>query len=193
MANHMTSTPESGLRQVNVRYKVDNPAFADLEVLRALIPFKALNKVMAEAILIGARKMLEDMQSSPTGQISLTLVASPTAVRRKTKEPSTPVILRQPDEFESRHSNVQQKAAIVEMVKEPLAQAVPQQEAAVIKAAVAPSPVAPALPVATVVAPKATAGAGVFTATHVASVVQAPDGSAQTGFSEQSRKFMDNF
>jgi hypothetical protein len=67
MAYHLVGSPDSGIRQVNVRFKVDDPRFSEVERLRSVIPFRELGKTMAQALIIGAREILAKMDADAAG------------------------------------------------------------------------------------------------------------------------------
>lgn len=80
MAHHMTWEPASGVRQVNVRYKTNNPAVADIERLRELTPYKNLNKIMLEALLIGSRVLLKEFEAGASGVVNISSVGRSVAL-----------------------------------------------------------------------------------------------------------------
>lgn len=50
--------PSKGLRQVNVRYQVEDPQWREIEDLLERVPYKKVNEVMRYALLLGAKILL---------------------------------------------------------------------------------------------------------------------------------------
>ena len=80
MAHHMTWEPASGVRQVNIRYKTNNPAVTDIERLREITPYKNLNKIMLEALLIGSRMLLKEFEVGSGGVVNISSVGRSVAL-----------------------------------------------------------------------------------------------------------------
>lgn len=68
--------PTSGIRQTVVRYSVNDPEFAAIEMLRSLTPGYALNKVMRAALVVGCKQILDQLTES--GQLQKLKDASQT-------------------------------------------------------------------------------------------------------------------
>ena len=56
MAYYMV--PDSGIRQLNLKYEVNDPEFAAVEQLRSRTNYRQLNRMMLEALRIGAAQLL---------------------------------------------------------------------------------------------------------------------------------------
>ena len=50
--------PSRGLRQVNVRYQVEDPQWREIEDLLERVPYKKVNEVMRYALLLGSKILL---------------------------------------------------------------------------------------------------------------------------------------
>lgn len=50
--------PSKGLRQVNVRYQVEDPQWREIEDLLERVPYKKVNEVMRYALLLGSKILL---------------------------------------------------------------------------------------------------------------------------------------
>jgi hypothetical protein len=50
--------PSKGLRQVNVRYQVEDPQWREIEELLERVPYKKVNEVMRYALLLGSKILL---------------------------------------------------------------------------------------------------------------------------------------
>ena len=66
--------PSKGLRQVNVRYLVEDPQWREIEDLLERVPYKKVNEVMRHALLLGAKILLstsaqgQAISNAPSGQ-----------------------------------------------------------------------------------------------------------------------------
>lgn len=60
--------PSQGLRQINIRYEIAEPAWRDIEDYCERIPYKHVNQGMLNALLMGSRVLLE---STTSGQPSV--------------------------------------------------------------------------------------------------------------------------
>jgi hypothetical protein len=56
--------PSKGLRQVNIRYEVDDGQWRDIEDLLERVPYKKVNEVMRYALLLGSKVLLSTNQDS---------------------------------------------------------------------------------------------------------------------------------
>lgn len=67
--------PSKGLRQVNVRYQVEDPQWREIEDLLERVPYKKVNEVMRYALLLGAKVLLstnkegQEISNVPTSAV----------------------------------------------------------------------------------------------------------------------------
>ena len=54
--------PSKGLRQVNIRYEVDDRQWREIEDLLERVPYKKVNEVMRYALLLGSKVLLSTNQ-----------------------------------------------------------------------------------------------------------------------------------
>ncbi len=77
--------PSKGLRQVNVRYQVEDPQWREIEELLERVPYKKVNEVMRYALLLGSKIMLTTneqgaaISNAPTGAPPQNNISTPTA------------------------------------------------------------------------------------------------------------------
>jgi hypothetical protein len=57
--------PSKGLRQINLRYLVDDPKFQEIEDLLERVPYKQVNTVMRQALLLGSKILLSASDQGP--------------------------------------------------------------------------------------------------------------------------------
>lgn len=74
--------PSKGLRQINIRYEVDDATFKDIEDLLERVPYKKVNEVMRHALLVGSKIMLS---TSNNGEVSVP--TQPSTNEKKTAAP----------------------------------------------------------------------------------------------------------
>lgn len=59
MAMQITGHPKDGVRKLNLRFRVNDPRYADIERLRAQLKYHQGTGVLLDALVLGARMMLE--------------------------------------------------------------------------------------------------------------------------------------
>lgn len=67
--------PSKGLRQVNVRYQVEDPQWREIEELLERVPYKKVNEVMRYALLLGSKILLS---TNEQGQAISNVPGTPT-------------------------------------------------------------------------------------------------------------------
>ena len=67
--------PSKGLRQVNVRYQVEDPQWREIEDLLERVPYKKVNEVMRYALLLGSKILLS---TNEQGQAISNVPSTPT-------------------------------------------------------------------------------------------------------------------
>lgn len=64
--------PSQGLRQINIRYDIEESQFGPIEELLQKSPYKQVNRVMREALLLGAKIMIQTASSGSIAEITST-------------------------------------------------------------------------------------------------------------------------
>lgn len=77
--------PSKGLRQVNVRYQVEEPQWREIEELLERVPYKKVNEVMRYALLLGSKILLSTNEQGQA--ISNVPTGAPTQNNTETKKP----------------------------------------------------------------------------------------------------------
>ncbi|MBP8285625.1 MAG: hypothetical protein KAX57_02160 [Rhodoferax sp.] len=77
--------PSKGLRQVNVRYQVEDPQWREIEDLLERVPYKKVNEVMRYALLLGSKILLS---TNEQGQAISNLPSTPVTKLPQAAQPS---------------------------------------------------------------------------------------------------------
>jgi hypothetical protein len=88
--------PSKGLRQVNVRYQVEDPQWREIEELLERVPYKKVNEVMRYALLLGSKILLstneqgQAISNVPTGAPAPSTTSTPITSSVPSAEPKNP-------------------------------------------------------------------------------------------------------
>lgn len=73
--NWIRGRPSKGLRQINIRYQIEEDQFKEIEDLLERVPHKKVNEIMRYALLVGCRwvlssadKTVEAMAKTPNSR-----------------------------------------------------------------------------------------------------------------------------